>query len=43
MKIAIEGFYIGTKSLRRIIVRYERLTITYKVLITIAYTVIHIG
>ncbi|MEM2193598.1 MAG: hypothetical protein QXY40_00555 [Candidatus Methanomethylicia archaeon] len=42
MKTVIEGFYIGTKSLRKITVRYERLAITYKVLITIAYTVIHI-
>ena len=42
MRSAVKRFYGWLKSFRRIIVRYERLAATYKALITIACTTIHL-
>ncbi|GBC69023.1 hypothetical protein HRbin01_00714 [archaeon HR01] len=42
MRSAVERFYAWIKSFRRITVRYERLATTYKALINIACTTIHL-
>ncbi|MEM3061508.1 MAG: transposase [Candidatus Bathyarchaeia archaeon] len=42
IRSAVERFYGWIKSLRRIVIRYERLAITYKAFITIACIMIHL-
>lgn len=42
MRSAVERFYGWLKSFRRIIIRYERLAITYRALINIACIIIHL-
>mgnify|MGYP000030906457 CR=1 FL=1 len=42
MKSTIERFFRQLESFRKIITRYERLAITYKVFINIAYIIIHL-
>ena len=42
MRSAVERFFGWIKSFRRIIIRYERLTSTYKALINIACIIIHL-
>jgi len=38
----VEKFFGWLKSFRRIIIRYERLASTYRALVTIALTIIHL-
>lgn len=42
MRSTIERFYGWIKSFRRIIIRYERLAITFKAFIIIACIIIHL-
>jgi transposase len=42
MRSSVERFFGWLKSFRRIIIRYERLASTYKVLATIAPITIHL-
>ena len=42
MRPAVERFFGWIKNFKRIIVRYERLTSTYKALVTVASIIIHL-
>jgi len=43
VRSAVERFFGWIKAFRRIVIRYERLAITYKAFINIACIIIHLG